>query len=244
MAELRRIVWLALIAGVFAGVVVTAAQWFTTIPLILAAERYEHAEGAEPASPAPVESVPEHAHEHGHAEDGALSRTGNTLLFNVLAGVGFGLLLSALLTTLGTHGAGRGLLLGLGGFLAAGLAPALGLPPELPGMVAAPLVDRQLWWVGATVASAIGLALLVFGRRNLLRVIAIALLAAPHLIGAPEADLVQAGGPPVELHQRFIAASLGTTALFWLVLGATLGWLHARGVAGTRRVTAAVTGSA
>lgn len=243
MAELRRIVWLALIAGVLAGVAVTAVQWFTTIPLILAAERYEQpAQAAEAAASTPAAATAGHTHDHQHADDGVVARTGNTLLFNVLAGIGFGLLMSALLATLGSRGVATGLALGLGAFLAVGLAPALGLPPKLPGTAAAALLDRQLWWVGTAVASTAGLALLVFGRRSALRVAGIALLAAPHLVGAPQLDFVPAGGPPAELQQRFIAASLGVTALFWLLLGGTLGWLHARGARG--RAAAAVPGHA
>jgi len=229
VAELRKIFWLALIAGVVAGIAATAVQWFTTIPLILEAERYEHpAQEAEAAASTPSEPGATHANDHEHEHDGVLVRTGNTLLFNVLAGIGFGLLLSALLTTLGAHGVGTGLALGLGGFLAVGLAPALGLPPELPGIAAAALFARQMWWIGTAVASAAGLALLVLGRRNALRLAGIALLLVPHVIGAPDPNSVPAGGPPAELQRLFIVASLGSTALFWLILGGALGWLHAR----------------
>ena len=230
MAELRRIVWLALVAGVVAGIAATTAQWFTTIPLILEAERYEHpAQEAEATASTSKEPAATHAGDHEHEHDGVLARTGNTLLFNVLAGIGYGLLLSALLTTLGAHGVGTGLAVGLGGFLAVGLAPALGLPPELPGIVAAELFARQMWWVGTAVASTVGLALVVFGRHNALRLVGIALLFVPHLIGAPHPHSIPSGGPPAELQRLFIVASLGSTALFWLVLGGTLGWLHARG---------------
>jgi cobalt transporter subunit CbtA len=238
MAELRKIVWLALVAGVLAGIAATAAQWFTTIPLILEAERYEQpAQEAEAAASTLHEPAATHAGDHEQEHDGVLARTGNTLLFNVLTGIGFGLLLSALLTTLGTRGVGTGLALGLGGFLAVGLAPALGLPPELPGIAAAALFARQVWWIATAVASAVGLALIVFGRRNALRLAGIALLLAPHLIGAPHPDSVPAGGPPAELQHLFIVASLGSTALFWLILGGTLGWLHAPG----RRSSSATT---
>ena len=123
MVELRRILWLALIAGLVAGVVVTAAQLLTTTPLILAAEAYEKASiGA------------------GHAASHA--RTANTLLFNVLAGIGFGLILSALLSMQARPDLRQGFLLGAFAFLAVTLAPALGLPPELPGAVSGALPER------------------------------------------------------------------------------------------------------
>jgi cobalt transporter subunit CbtA len=211
MAELRRIVWLALIAGVVAGVVVTAAQLFTTTPLILAAETYEKASMGT-----------------GHAA--SHSRVANTLLFNVLAGVGFGLILSALLSMQARPDLRQGLMLSAFTFLSVTLAPALGLPPELPGAASGVLAERQFWWIGTAAASAIGLALVALGRNHWLKLAGVLLLLLPHLIGAPQPLVAESHPAPLELQRRFIVASLGTTALFWLVLGAMLGWLY--GIAG------------
>ena len=219
MAELRRIVWLALVAGALAGALTTVAQLFTTVPLILAAETYEHAGTPDPAGA--------HAYGgHGDPQSAALARSAATLLFNVLAGIGFGLILSALLSWQAQVGIRQGLALGGAAFLAVTLAPALGLPPELPGTASAALSERQFWWIGTAVASSIGLALLVLGRGLWAKLAGIALLLLPHVIGAPHLDGGATGGPPEVLQHRFIAASLGTTALFWLVLGTALGWLH------------------
>jgi cobalt transporter subunit CbtA len=215
VGELRRIVWLALIAGAVAGLVTTAAQLFTTVPLILAAETYEHAGATDPGA------------QSGHAEHpGAITRSAGTLIFNLLAGLGFGLILSALLSSQKNAGVRQGLLLGGAAFLAVTLAPALGLPPELPGTASAALTQRQFWWIGTAVASAIGLALIALGKGAGSKLAGLALLLLPHFIGAPHVESVSAGGPPAALQHRFIAASLATTALFWLVLGAALGWLY------------------
>ena len=43
---------------------------------------------------------------------------------------------------------------GLAGFAVFTIAPGLGLPPELPGVPAAPLLSRQIWWVTAVLATA------------------------------------------------------------------------------------------
>jgi len=48
------------------------------------------------------------------------------------------------------------------GFVAFSLAPAAGLPLGLPGMAAAALEARQIWWVCTVAATAAGLALLAF----------------------------------------------------------------------------------
>ena len=41
----------------------------------------------------------------------------------------------------------------LAAFVATGLAPSLGLAPELPGSAAAPLLARQVWWLGTAISS-------------------------------------------------------------------------------------------
>ncbi len=65
------------------------------------------------------------------------------------------------------------------------IAPSLGLPPELPG-IPAPLTPRQLWWLATALATPIGLWLVVFRRSPPRAILALLLLAAPHLIGAPQ----------------------------------------------------------
>jgi cobalt transporter subunit CbtA len=113
---------------------------------------------------------------------------------------------------------------GAAGFAIFTLAPAAGLPPELPGMEAAELGARQIWWGGASLAAALGLGLIAFWPGALAKVLAAALIVAPHVIGAPHPGEA-AGKVPPELAAQFVTASLVTAALFWLVLGATGGWL-------------------
>jgi cobalt transporter subunit CbtA len=115
----------------------------------------------------------------------------------------------------------------LAGFAAFALAPAFGLPPELPGSVAADLLSRQVWWVGTVAATALGFALLVFGARTWTPPLGIALLVAPHLIGAPH-PAEGAGSVPPELAAAFAARSLVVNAVLWALLGLATGWLYAR----------------
>jgi cobalt transporter subunit CbtA len=138
MTVFRRLVWVALCAGLIAGVFATAAHQIGTVPLILRAETYEHAA----------------AHSHAAASDHAaawepqngIERTAYTLLADLLTGIGFALLLAAgLALRQGAVTWRDGLFWGLAGFAAFALAPGLGLPPELPGSEAAPLLERQLW---------------------------------------------------------------------------------------------------
>src|ERR1700730_17356571 len=183
---LRRILLTGLIAGTAAGLFAAGLQHLRMIPLIAAAEVYEAA-GA-------------HAdHQHGQQDAAAaewqpapgLERTGYTVLADVLAGIGFALLLAGGVTLARLRGyaidARRGLIWGAAGFAVFALAPAIGLPPELPGMQAAGLMARQEWWLLTAAATALGLGLVVFARPGALRIGGALLLLEPHLIGAPGA---------------------------------------------------------
>jgi predicted cobalt transporter CbtA len=90
--------------------------------------------------------------------------------------------------------------------------------------MAAPLHDRQPWWFGTVAATAGGLAVIVFHRGNLFKVLGAALLALPHLIGAPQPE-VHGGIALEELASQFVVAILVTAGVFWVFLGAVSGFL-------------------
>ena len=107
------------------------------------------------------------------------------------------------------------------------LAPTLGLPPELPGTVAADLTQRQIWWVGTAASTAAGLALMVFARHWLLKVVGAMILVVPHIVGAPQ-PAVHSALAPEALEAQFKIASLLTNAVFWIALGWISAWLFRR----------------
>jgi cobalt transporter subunit CbtA len=231
---LRRILTAGLFAGLIAGTAVTVVQMLQITPLILAAEVFED------SAPAPA-----HVHDGAtageHDHDGApeawapadgLERGAFTWLANILTGTGFGLILAAAMAFAGRPtDARRGLLWGLAGYGVFAVAPALGLPPELPGMMAADLAARQVWWIMTVGGTAAGLALIVFAPskpyKRPLQVAGLALILLPHLLGAPHLA-AEAGAVPAELAARFVVASLAAAALFWVVLGAVVGHVMAR----------------
>lgn len=231
---LYRILLVGLLAGLIAGTASTALQLAWAVPLIQQAEAFEPAT-AEPGHGAGPHSHDGHTQEHdrhAHGEawaptDGA-SRNFWTLLSNVSLGAGAGFILAAIFALRpGALGARRGLIWGLAAFASVGIAPALGLPPELPGTMAAPVEARQMWWLLTAGCTATGLALL-FGRRPAaLRAAGAALLLVPHLLGAPQPE-VHAALAPLELQREFIVAALVCSGLFWLVLGTAAGVLGQR----------------
>ncbi|HKS89048.1 MAG TPA: CbtA family protein, partial [Stellaceae bacterium] len=115
MAALRRLLYAGLCAGLLCGVLVAAAQHVGTVPLILKAEIYEQA--AQP--PAAT-----HLHATEWAPEDGVERTAYTLAADLLAAIGFALLLAAGLALRGGEAGWReGLLWGLAGFAAFTLAP-------------------------------------------------------------------------------------------------------------------------
>ena len=170
---------------------------------------------------------PPHDHDGAAHEEDAPPPIALTVLADVLTGVGFGLLLTGGFALSGARvDWKRGAVWGAAGFAAFAAAPALGLLPSPPGAAEAELAARQLWWVLTAACTAAALALLAFHRSWIAIAIAVVLLAAPHVVGAPKA--MTDSNLPEALEWRFAAASLGTTLVFWLVLGTLAGWITAR----------------
>jgi cobalt transporter subunit CbtA len=214
MAAFRRLVFAALCAGLLAGVFAALAHHIGTVPMILQAEAYER--------PMPTA----HGHPTAWEPENGAERTAYTLLADVLTGVGFALLLGAGLSLRGGEvGWREGLFWGLAGFATFSVAPSLGVPPQLPGNEAAPLFDRQLWWLGTAVATGGALALMAFTTRARWAILAVILIVLPHLYGAPEPAAQVAGAPPALVH-RFIVAATVVNFLFWLILGASTGYFQ------------------
>ncbi len=237
MSVFRQILFTAVVAGLIGGALLTLLQnigHVGVVPLILEAETYENAAEAPTATTdASTEgtiAAQSHEHEHGAEawtpEDGA-ERLLYTLRTNTLMAVGFSLLLGAGFAVTGEATLKRGLLWGLAGFASFMLAPSLGLPPEVPGTEAAPLADRQMWWWATVLATGGGIALIVYGRRIQYYVIAAALIAAPHIIGAPQPE-AHGGLAPESLAHEFIIVVLVTMLAFWLILGAASGYFYRR----------------
>jgi cobalt transporter subunit CbtA len=143
---------------------------------------------------------------------------------NVSLAVGFALLLgAAMLLSTGATGWRSGLLWGLAGYAVFFVAPSLGLPPEVPGTEAARLTDRQIWWLLTVLCSAAGLSLLAFSRSWAIGILGVILLAAAHLIGAPQPK-IHSSAAPAELASSFVYAAAVTNLVFWLALGGLQGF--------------------
>jgi cobalt transporter subunit CbtA len=221
----------ALAAGAVAACVALVLQMLLTVPLIREAERYE--------TPAPHQHAAASLIQLAHAETAAapaeaewqpaegLQRVALTGVATLTSAVGYALVLLALMLATGSEPTlPRALAWSVGAFAAVGLAPAIGLPPELPGMGEQALGPRQLWWLGTVMGTGLGLYLLAKVRTPLAVAIGLAAIVVPHVIGAPHGD--GGGAVPATLAASFAARSIVLSAVFWATLGVALAWAWMR----------------
>lgn len=229
-----RIVSSALFAGAAAGLIAALLQLFFIQPVLLHAELYETGALAHfgAASTVPV------AQDLGGIDP---IRDGLSVIFTMLVYVGYALVLVPLMGLAQDRGARidarTGLVWGLAGFIAVHFAPGFTLAPEVPGVAAADVQARQVWWFATVLAAGIGLWLIAFGRGWPAWGAAIVLLLAPHVIGAPQPEAF-AGPVPTELGALFAARALGVGMAAWVMLGSFAGffWQRETGPAPARQV--------
>jgi len=215
---LRRIVVAAAIAGFLAGLLLTAGQQFRITALIRTAEVLESA------------GMSAQGHEHRGESTKAWrphddrQRLIATTVANVILAVGYSLLLSAGLTLRRQSGWLPGLGWGMAGFVVFFAAPAMGLPPDLPGAPTAALSDRVTWWCFTVACTGAAFWLVFFGTHRRWRLLGLTLLVIPHFFGAPEAGLHEADATCDRMHEFAVQATFVNLA-FWLLLGVVTGAL-------------------
>jgi len=236
----------ALLAGLLAALLLTLIQVLWVSPLIWQAEVFENAAEAEPqAAPADHHDEANHqhhheaasghdhgaasAHEHDHGsewqpEDG-WPRIAFTGASNLVMAIGYALVLVSLFHWRKPQTVIAGIGWGIAGYAVFFVAPSLGLPPELPGTAAAELTLRQAWWLTTALCTAIAIGLVLFRKDWLARSIAVALLVAPHIYGAPQAPSHESLAPEA-LHHQFVIATSIANGVFWLALGLCTAWLY------------------
>ena len=219
-----RILTSALFAGAGAGLITALLQLYFVQPVLLHAELYEGGElvhfGAGEAASA--------VQELGGFDP---VRDGLSIIFTMLIYAGYALVLVALMSLAEERGAvinGRsGLIWGICGFIAVHFAPGLSLAPEVPGVAAADMTARQIWWGATVLAAAIAMWLIAFGQSWTAWGAAVVLLLAPHVVGAPQPD-VFTGPVPTEIGALFAARAFGVGLAAWVMLGGFAGYFWTR----------------
>ena len=263
---ISKAVMTVLLTGFIAGILVTGAQMLRVTPLILQAETYEFGELAVQHTHAASGITHQHKlngadlDKHLQIKDvhdvqtsastdpektwapaDGMERTFYTLVSNIITAIAFSLILVAVYLLRGKPvNYVSGLLWGVAGFSVFSGSIALGLPPELPGMTAAELESRQVWWVGTVIATATGIGLLIESKTILPKFIAAVMIVVPHIIGAPHPHVFESN-VPAELSAQFAVASLMTSLFFWMVLGVVSGYFYKKLVLESTRPLETVT---
>lgn len=211
---LSKLLTSALFAGAAAGLIAGLLQLVFVQPVLLHAELYEGGDlvhfgaaavSANPELPGfdPVRDI-------------------LSVVFTMLTYTGYAMMLVALMLLAEERGADvtarTGIIWGIAGFVAAHFAPGFSLAPELPGVAAADVGARQIWWFATVISAGIAMWLLAFGRNWAMWGVAVILLAAPHVIGAPEPDTFT-GPVPTEIAALFAARAFGVGLAAWVILG-------------------------
>lgn len=245
----QRLIWSALAAALLVGSVQTGIQRWQAAPLILSAEVYEDQKAEAPApsealtAHAHAEGVaPEHEHEHEHGAtkewepENGFERIGWTWVANILHAFSMALLVFAVMG-LYLYRRGAALaslplagLVAAAGWLSFHFWPSLGLHAEVPGMEAAPLHARQVWWVLAVGSASLACAVLGFARGPWRWAVAAVLLALPFVVGAPQLQGDALLGFEPEAHaaleklgKQFIWATTWVALSFWACMGVACG---------------------
>jgi cobalt transporter subunit CbtA len=227
MRLFHRIFFAALFAGLIAGAGMAALHQWRVAPLILEAEVYENAAPEEPVAHEHTAGTAAHEHdEEAWAPQDGVERISYTVGADLLAAVGFALLLAAVSVLSGIEITPRnGVVWGLAGFAVFQLAPAFGLAPELPGMPAADLVARQVWWWGCALATATAIFGIARFRSWPAVAIGVVLILLPHVIGAPQLVGEHESSVPAHLATEFAASTLAVGAAFWVTVAPLYGWV-------------------
>ena len=209
---IRALILSAAAAGVVGGLVAAAYQALVATPLILEAEIFEQAMAAAAEAP-----------------DGAeLGRHLLTSLATVILATGGALILLGLMNLeRGAITARRALPWGAGAFIAVALAPAVGLPPELPGMPAADLAERQIWWLATVLATSFGLWTIFCRGGRAAIALGLLVIVLPHIVGAPQPASHETD-VPASLAAQFVAASLAGSLILWVVVSSVAGAVYDR----------------
>jgi len=251
----RNIVFSAIIVGIFSGLFYGLFQQTMISPIIYGAEEYEISEdvgivhshnsaeatnatdAVATATPVAETTTVADESEEVWAPANGVERILYTLGADILVGIAFAMVMVSLMT-LHNFGSSKpkitvlsGALWGVAAMASLFIAPSLfGLHPEVPGTVAAELINRQAWWGFCVLATIAGIAALYYMpmKYKFLGIIAILL---PHIIGAPmpetngfaNTDPAAVQALTLLSEEFFLMTTIGM-GIFYLTLGSLSGF--------------------
>lgn len=221
----RNLVFCAFALAVIASAVLSVYQIFWITPIIIDAETYEIT--------APILS-PQSSEIAIWTPENGTQRHGWNFTSNLLVSFAFSLILLSVMSIKKTITTFGGIGWGGAAYLTVFVAPALGLPPEIPGMEAGYLEGRQAWWLFTVLAIALSLWLIAY-QAIAYKIIGVFLAISPYVIGVPQPThppFINTNPQAIEaltlLWQQFVIQTSIANLLLWLVIGAGSGFLVTR----------------
>ena len=207
----------AVVCGALAGVLATVLQILLVTPLLLEAELLETGKSVH----FPIDGSPESVVKHVDIWKDPFRHI-MTLCFNLVTFTGFGFLLLAAMNFFQQRGfalnTAEGIVAGVCGFIIFQLAPAVGLPPELPGTINVDVGTKQIWWITTIVCTTAGILCFSLSQNKVLILFGVVLIIIPHFIGHPKLDNYYGVAPP-ELAAEFASRALAVSMVTWIFLG-------------------------
>ncbi|KAF3981463.1 MAG: hypothetical protein HFP81_09295 [Methylococcales symbiont of Hymedesmia sp. n. MRB-2018] len=221
----RNLIFSAFALAIIAGTILSIYQAFFITPIIVAAEVYEVVESVTHVGHALAETI-----EAWSPDDGRERHSWN-FVSNFLLSFAFALILLSAMSLKASFGLLEGGFWGVAAYLSVFASPALGLPPELPGMEAAYLESRQVWWLFTVFVTTLSLWLMAY-QAIVHKVIGLLLIISPHVIGAPQPEMhgfVNSSPQAIEaltlLWHQFIVQTSIANLLLWLMIGLGAGFI-------------------
>ncbi len=218
-----RILAVTIVAGFLAGLSGAVIQHFKTTPLILLAESYQQQHNSEQ-----TDAKASHSHDHGDDDvwmpENGFERIFYTFMTTSLIAIGMTMLLiGAMLLSNVEITIKNAMIWSVFGFISTGLAPAFGISPELPSFAASDVSMRQIWWIATVILTSTGSWFAFQLTRKWSVMLGCALIVLPHIIGAPVSHEFT-HVVPAEIAGQFVANSLVTYAVIWMLIGYSLGY--------------------
>jgi cobalt transporter subunit CbtA len=229
---LQRLLISSLIAGFFAGVVVTFLHLLLIQPMIDQAEVYELLSSVDMMDIHEVHNHNEEGHHHNE-EVGVrifgydLERTIFSFIANTLIATGFSFFFASALTLINySLDYKRILLIGFFGFLSFCLLPSISISPQPPGTLQADIMLRQFLWLLTASFSVIGLGLFIYKKEIKWRIINFVMLIIPHIVIILFIKVNPVNNLPSDLVFKFIFSTIASGAVLWLMLSIVMGYFY------------------
>lgn len=229
---LQRLLSSGLVAGFFAGILITFFHLLLIQPMIDQAEVYELSSSIEMAD---LHEDYHHNEENNHHNEEIdiyifgydLERTIFSFIANILIATGFSFFFASVLTLIKHSFSSKHIfLVGFFGFLSFCLLPSISVAPQPPGSIQIDIMLRQFFWLLITSFSIIGFGLFAYKKEIQWKIISFVILIIPHIIIMLFIKDSLVSNLPSDFVFKFIFSTILSGAFLWLILSMVMSYFY------------------